>query len=262
MEKPLIDHQDAAEDTTARKSARSFQIMDSSSTTTTTGRRYRFSGTKAYMFLFSLVFTASVSIYRSSYYSSDNDSEGGSIFQQYSESQFRLEAGEPLLGDHKASKGKLHGNIKVKSNDQEDDKPVLIDKPLNVVVLYADDWRHDDLGVASDGVVHTPFLDWLSKKQGIRFTHNCVTTSVCWISRATLHTGQYYSRHKATRPKDNEWYAGWSHAFPAVLRTLGYYVAHIGKWHSADFDKIKDTYHLEKMYFGRHWFPGTYMFFL
>lgn len=54
-------------------------------------------------------------------------------------------------------------------------------KNLNVLILYGDDWRHDALSVAGSPV-ETPFLDRLAK-QGIRFTHACVVTSVCWISR-------------------------------------------------------------------------------
>ena len=166
--------------------------------------------------------------------------------------------GPPELQENSAAKvavGEEGVEKERKGNDNPPPKQDQ-DKPLNIVVLYADDWRHDDLGVASNGVVHTPFLDWLSKNKGIRFTRNCVTTSVCWISRATLHTGQYYSRHKATRPKDNEWYQGWGDAFPEILKKMGYYVGHIGKWHSMDFNLIKATYNFERMYFGKHWFPG------
>ena len=32
------------------------------------------------------------------------------------------------------------------------------DKPLNILVLYADDWRHDTLGCAGNPVVKTPQL--------------------------------------------------------------------------------------------------------
>ena len=61
--------------------------------------------------------------------------------------------------------------------------------PMNILLLYADDWRHDTLGVAGNPIVQTPTLDQLAR-EGIRFTHNCVTTSICGISRATLFTGQ------------------------------------------------------------------------
>ncbi|MCX8511203.1 MAG: sulfatase-like hydrolase/transferase, partial [Chthoniobacteraceae bacterium] len=60
-------------------------------------------------------------------------------------------------------------------------------KPLNILVLYADDWRYDTLGAAGHPVVKTPNLDQLAA-EGVRFTHNCVTTSICGVSRASLFT--------------------------------------------------------------------------
>ena len=36
--------------------------------------------------------------------------------------------------------------------------------PLNIVVLYADDWRFDTLGVAGNPVVKTPNLDQLARE--------------------------------------------------------------------------------------------------
>ena len=66
--------------------------------------------------------------------------------------------------------------------------------PMNILLFYADDWRHDTLGAAGNAVVKTPVLDALAQ-EGVRFTHNCVTTSICWISRATLYSGQYLARH-------------------------------------------------------------------
>jgi len=67
-------------------------------------------------------------------------------------------------------------------------------KPMNIVLFYADDWRHDTLGAAGNPVVKTPILDALAE-EGVRFTENCVTTSICWVSRATLYSGQYLARH-------------------------------------------------------------------
>src|SRR5437867_5292153 len=64
----------------------------------------------------------------------------------------------------------------------------------NILVLYADDWRHDTLGMAGNPVVKTPYLDRLAQ-QGVRFRRAYVTTSICGVSRATLFTGQWMSRH-------------------------------------------------------------------
>ena len=66
--------------------------------------------------------------------------------------------------------------------------------PMNVLLFYADDWRHDTLGAAGNPVVKTPVLDALAA-EGMRFAENCVTTSICWVSRATLYSGQYLARH-------------------------------------------------------------------
>ena len=77
-------------------------------------------------------------------------------------------------------------------------------KPLNILVIYPDDWRHDSIGGVGP-VVQTPFLNTLARK-GIRFTHNCVTTSICWISRASYFTGQYASRHKSMRLREPQFY--------------------------------------------------------
>ena len=40
------------------------------------------------------------------------------------------------------------------------------EQPQNIVVLYADDWRHDTLGCAGHPVVQTPRLDALARRMG------------------------------------------------------------------------------------------------
>jgi len=128
-------------------------------------------------------------------------------------------------------------------------------KPLNVLLLYADDWRHDSIGSASGGVVRTPFLDSLANR-GIQFTHNCVTTAVCWISRATLYMGQYMSRHNTTKMVEPYFYQYWNESFVRHLQTkAGYHVGHVGKWHFANYGKIERLWNYSTSYYGRHWFP-------
>lgn len=61
---------------------------------------------------------------------------------------------------------------------------------MNVLVLYADDWRYNTLGCAGNPVVQTPHLDQLAT-EGMRFTRACVTTAICGVSRASLLTGQF-----------------------------------------------------------------------
>ncbi len=122
------------------------------------------------------------------------------------------------------------------------------DRPLNVVVLYADDWRHDTLGVAGNPVVKTPNLDRLAR-EGFRFTSNCVTTSICGVSRATLFTGQWMSRHG--NPAFQEFKTPWAETYPGMLRAKGYFVGHIGKWHNGKFPA--ENFDFGRSYSGTHW---------
>ena len=121
-------------------------------------------------------------------------------------------------------------------------------KKPNVVILYADDWRFDTLGAAGHTILKTPNLDALAE-DGFRFTHSCVTTSICGVSRASLFTGQWMSRHRNFSFKAFK--TPWSETFPGLLRENGYYVGHVGKWHNGRFPAKKYDY--GKAYAGHHW---------
>lgn len=123
-------------------------------------------------------------------------------------------------------------------------------KPLNILVLYADDWRHDVLGVAGHPVVKTPQLDKLAG-EGVRFTSNCVTTAICGVSRASLYTGQWMSRHGCRDFK--EWKTPWAETYPGLVRGHGYHLGHVGKWHNGK--APEDKYDFGRFYGGRHWYP-------
>mmetsp|Transcript_18710 Transcript_18710/g.22972 ORF Transcript_18710/g.22972 Transcript_18710/m.22972 type:complete len:560 (-) Transcript_18710:135-1814(-) len=124
---------------------------------------------------------------------------------------------------------------------------------MNILLLYADDWRHDTIGVAGDKVVHTPVIDKLSS-EGIRFTHNCVTTSICWISRATLTTGQYLSRHKQVMLKEPLLYYEnyWNETYPGLLRDRGYHTGQVGKWQFHKYPREEWDFSTSDEY-GWHW---------
>ena len=141
---------------------------------------------------------------------------------------------------------------------------------MNILLLYADDWTHHTLSSYHktepiNTVLKTPVLDALAA-DGIRFTHNCVTTSVCWISRATLYTGQYMSRHKTKEPccwnggkkpkaKLPEAPSNWKElSFYEILARHGYHVGHAGKWgvylpfdKNVDFNVEDDGWHYRKI---------------
>lgn len=121
-------------------------------------------------------------------------------------------------------------------------------KPLNILVLYADDWRYSTLGCSGNPVVKTPELDKLAT-EGVRFTHACVTTAICGVSRASLFTGQWMSRHgnKAFGPFKTPW----AETYPGLLRENGYYVGHVGKWHNGKFPA--ENFDFGRAYSGTHW---------
>lgn len=133
--------------------------------------------------------------------------------------------------------------------------------PLNVLIFYPDDMRHDSLeDVRGPAVVKTPFLTQLAK-EGIRFTHNAVTSSICWISRATLFTGQYASQHGSHRLYCPAFtlQENWKHTWPSLLQKAGYFVGHIGKWqfrNSKSFRKPKNHafFNWTRFHEGDHWY--------
>ncbi len=122
----------------------------------------------------------------------------------------------------------------------------------NIVILYADDWRHDTLGIAGNPVVQTPRLDELAQN-GVRFTHHYVTTSICGVSRASLLTGQWMSRH------GNRGFAAfqtpWSQTYPGIFREHGYHTGYIGKWHCGPFPQ--EQFDVGISYGGQHWYQDS-----
>lgn len=126
------------------------------------------------------------------------------------------------------------------------------DRQPNIVILYADDWRHDTLGAAGNTIVQTPRLDEFAS-QGIRFTHHYVTTSICGVSRASLLTGQWMSRH------GNRGFAAfqtpWSQTYPGIFREQGYHTGYIGKWHCGPFPQ--EQFDLGISYSGQHWYQDA-----
>lgn len=117
----------------------------------------------------------------------------------------------------------------------------------NILILYADDWRHDTLGVAGNPIVKTPNLDRLAR-ESVRFTNSFVTTSICGVSRASLFTGQWMSRHG--NPAFEMFKTPWSETYPGALRENGYYVGHIGKWHNGKFPA--EQFDFGRSYTGTH----------
>lgn len=128
------------------------------------------------------------------------------------------------------------------------------DDRLNIVLLYADDWTMKVLG-KFDPNVKTPNIDKMADN-GVLFTNNCVTTSVCWISRATLVTGVYYSRHLQFAPHSTNMYTTnpWNETLFPKLKSSGYYTGLMGKWHVPQPEpEMTMAFDKREMYYGDHW---------
>jgi arylsulfatase A-like enzyme len=101
-------------------------------------------------------------------------------------------------------------------------------KRPNLVFLLTDDQRWDTMGCAGNPIIRTPNMDRLAR-EGVRFTHAFVTTSICAASRASILTGLHERTHQftfGTPPLRGE-FADIS--YPTLLRGAGYRTGFVGK---------------------------------
>ena len=104
--------------------------------------------------------------------------------------------------------------------------------------------------------VSTPNIDEMSRN-GVTFTSNCVTTSICWISRNTLNTGVYAAVHRNVKISDMEMFnktVQWPETLFPQLKGAGYYTGLVGKWHApTPREFMSYTFDVMNIYYGRHW---------
>jgi arylsulfatase A-like enzyme len=105
--------------------------------------------------------------------------------------------------------------------------PAAAQRP-NVIFLLTDDHRADALGVAGNPHIKTPHLDQMAR-QGVRYKNAYVTTSICSVSRASILSGQYLSRHKIDDFAKNFGPEMLSNTYPLLLKASGYKIGFIGK---------------------------------
>jgi arylsulfatase A-like enzyme len=102
------------------------------------------------------------------------------------------------------------------------------DRP-NIILLVTDDQRWDSLGCMGNPIVKTPHIDRLSAN-GVTFTNNFVTTSICMTSRASIFTGLYARTHKIYDFQTSLAPDLYARSYPMLLRQAGYYTGFIGKY--------------------------------
>ena len=102
------------------------------------------------------------------------------------------------------------------------------DRPPNILLIIADQWRAQAFGFADDPNVKTPNLDRL-EKQCVNFTQAVSGMPVCSPTRASLLTGQRPLTHGIFLndvPLNPE-----AVTIAKVLKGAGYDTGCIGKWH-------------------------------
>lgn len=111
-----------------------------------------------------------------------------------------------------------------------------IERPPNIVVIFADDLGYGDLGCYGSPVIRTPHLDRMAA-EGLRFTDFYSASEVCTPSRAALLTGRLPIRsgmcgnRRVLFPNSAGGLPPSEITIAEALRERGYATMHIGKWH-------------------------------
>ncbi len=141
--------------------------------------------------------------------------------------------------------GCIHASAQAQQNVRHGSTRIQNTQP-NIIFLLTDDQRWNTLGAQGNAIIQTPHLDSLAQA-GILFQNAYVTTSICAVSRASILTGQYESRHHIDDFKTNFTASALAKTYPALLKNAGYNIGFIGKFgvgsHPPDslFDFFVDT---------------------
>jgi len=99
----------------------------------------------------------------------------------------------------------------------------------NIIFILTDDQRCDALGVMGNPIIQTPNMNKLATA-GILFQNAYVTTSISCVSRASLLTGLYGSKHKINDFSTNLSPEILRETYPVILKNAGYKIGFIGKF--------------------------------
>ena len=130
------------------------------------------------------------------------------------------------------------------------------DKPLNFVIIFADDLGYGDLSSYGHPTIHTQNLDQMAA-EGQKWTNFYVGASVCTPSRAALLTGRLPIRNGMTSSVNRVLHPDSHNGLPQdeitlaeQLKKAGYTTASIGKWHLGHKEEYLPTNQGFDYYFG------------
>ncbi len=101
-------------------------------------------------------------------------------------------------------------------------------RKLNLVYVFADQWRGQACGYAGDPNVSTPNIDALARRS-INMVNAVAGSPVCSPYRATLMTGQYPLTHGVFL--NDVQLAPQARSIAECFNSAGYQTGYIGKWH-------------------------------
>ncbi len=104
-----------------------------------------------------------------------------------------------------------------------------VNKKPNIIYLLTDDHRWNSLGVMGNTIIQTPNLDKLANN-GVLFKKAYVTTAICCVSRASMLSGQYMSRHHIEDFNTSFSPTALQNTYPILLKKAGYQTGFIGKY--------------------------------
>jgi len=147
-------------------------------------------------------------------------------------------------------------------------------RPLNFVFVLADDLGWADTVPYGADLHETPNLDRLAR-QGVKFTRAYAAAPVCSPTRASIQTGKYPAklhitiwREASRRPPTNqrlippvveENLPHTEATFAELLREMGYFTAHVGKWHLGNAEHYPETHGFDAHIGGTVWgAPATF----
>jgi arylsulfatase A-like enzyme len=116
-----------------------------------------------------------------------------------------------------------------KKRDAEKNNELQANTKPNIIFLLTDDQRWDALGAMGNTIIKTPNMNKLASA-GVLFQNAYVTTSICCVSRASLLTGQYESRHHIHDFSTDLSPEAIANSYPVLLKKAGYHLGFAGKF--------------------------------